>query len=169
MAPERQTEVQRHTILSPTRVSAPRTSLPGNDHIAVARRLVELGCVSGDPANVTRPPTATCVRAVPLPNMAAAGGPLELDGSLSHPMLLEPRRELNCRKAKRVLQLEDTFAANVEKYDSLIADAQGFGGLGGPNGHHTGGLEMFARIVRSKETHPEAIIRSHVKRVKSEM
>ena len=130
---------------------------------------MELGCVSGDPAIVTSPPT-TCLRAVPLSNMAAAGGPPELGGSLRRrAMLLEPRQELNCRQAKRVSQLEDTFAANVEEFDALSQDAQGFGGHGGPNGHHTGGLEMFARFIRSKETHLEAIIQSHVKRVKSDM
>ena len=169
-APERQIEVRRNTIPSPTCVSAPRTSLPGIEHTTGARRLVELGCVADDPANVTRPPTATCVRAVPLPDVEAAGGPRGLDGSWSRrAMLLEPRQELNCRQVKRVSQLEDTFAANVEEFDSRIADAQGSGGVGGPNGHHAGGLEMTARTVRSKETHPEAIIQTHVKRVKSEI
>ena len=68
-------------------------------------------------------------------------------------MSLEPRQELNHRQSKGVVQLEDIFAANVEGFDSLIADAQGFGVLRDPNGHHTGGLKILVRVIRSKETH----------------
>ena len=170
VAPKRQTEVQRHTILSPTCGSASRTSLPGNDHIAEARRLVELGCVSGGPANVNRSPTATCVRAVPLAKhgsgrRAAGTGwqlePPDVARAQTRAELSTDQKGFAARGHLRPPTLRSTTLSSQTCRDSVAFEVQ--------TGHHTGGLDMFARIVRSKETHSEAIIRSHVKRVKSEM
>ena len=150
LALERQTVVQRLTILSPTCVSAPRSSSPGNDPIAEARRLAELGSGSGNPANVTRRPANTSVGSSASSEHDASGRPAGTGRQFDPPRdALESRQGLSRRQGEAGFNLEDTFAASAEEFDILIADAQEFGGLGGLNGHRTAGWkcshELFGR------------------------
>ena len=60
-------------------------------------------------------------------------------------MGLESRKEPGRREAEAGFNFEDTFAASVEEFDSLIADAQGLCGLKGRGGRGAGGTEMLPR------------------------
>ena len=167
---EQQTAVHRLANQSPTFLGALHMSPPGIAPIAEARRLAEFGTGSGNPANVTRRPALADIQALPRPNTTPSRAPPGMGGSFSRrAMSLESRQELSRRQAETGVDLMDTFAASVEEFDSLIADAQGLGGHGRPGGHRDGGIEMLARITRTKECHPQVIIQSHDKRVKAEM
>ena len=93
-----------------------------------------------DPANVSRRAAVSGVGAVPCQSTVPQSAPPGLESSLGRlAMALESRKEPGRREAEPGFNLEDTFAASVEEFDSLIADVQGLAGLGGPGGHRAGG------------------------------